>query len=202
MVIISPHIDDAIIGMGGIILKDPKAVTILDIFSISDFVNEHNTRGIKKGDAIAITEQRIEEEKRLAEKYGFTFFCMGLEDAPIRKTEVDLDAIEKFIKPHATHKKTLYFIRPGKTRPHPDHAICFEVSKRFKGAKYYPDYRYMGENPSEGGIPHVINIARKIDALQMYDSQMDDEIIKRIVTWNCAGANFIERIWDANEIDS
>jgi LmbE family N-acetylglucosaminyl deacetylase len=223
--IISPHIDDAVLSLGGLIINrtaNDKRVTVENIFTVSDWVNPES---IKQGvsyqfeDKLAgITAIRKSEEKNVSEKLNYIANFWDLLDAPLRgNDDINLSTlVETKIKSFLTKDDTCYFpLGFG----HPDHTIARTAgiklfNQRFNVFFYedmpyaaFGDYNYQEQCNfllNNGLTPgfEEIDIEAKIEALQLYGSQVSYDWLKGIknYSYNAFENSFFERYWQPADL--
>jgi len=212
--VVSPHIDDAILSIGGIIagLKGKQDLVIKYVFSTSNWVNPEITfvAGLL-GKTELVTEQRVKEEAALSALYDYKTDMMGFLDLPLRqgisieKTAID---VQKKLAGSITKKDTCIFpMGIG----HPDHvlvsAVGFYLRKKGFRTLFYEDLPYASS--ATDAVMHIatgqklepvdykIDLEEKLRAIRMCESQVPEswsQLVSRHSTGHVPGAT-IERLW-------
>ncbi|UXE67984.1 MAG: PIG-L family deacetylase [Chryseotalea sp. WA131a] len=221
--IISPHIDDAILSMGGAVrnlLKRDEHVTIQYVFTVSNWTNRDAI--CEDGyppDVDTITGIRKNEESDVAVKLGYTFKFLDFVDFPFRdqhseETERDLvDRIaDTLIK--SCGRKDIFIVPLASGLKHPDHDIVRSASRKLIALGcmvfFYEDLPYAARSchdhkntfrvmTESGYRPEIfeIDIELKESLLRCYKSQMSDEWLGYVksYSYNLFDNNHYERIW-------
>ena len=219
--IISPHIDDAVLSLGGLIqdltMKNEK-VSILYVFTISQWTNPNAISGKKYDkDTISVTEIRKEEESAIAKRLAYDFDFMDFHDLPLRFTgnsssEVAMiSEIINTIKKRITRDDQVFF---PLGLDHHDHIIIHKIGLDLIDEGYqilfYEDLPYaaMGKHDHQKNYTNLIqkdfepisipiDIDVKIDLLKHYGSQMSQTWLNHISTYaySLHDNKFYERFW-------
>jgi len=219
--IVSPHIDDAILSLGGLIRNTTGAenrVSVQYVFSISDWVNPDSIDGAPPSTGQAsITEIRKKEEALVCSELGYQYDFFDFMDLPLRKGEAtsEMNGLIGDIKNKL--EKTLHpsddcFFPLG--FGHPDHKVVNEIGLNLLARGYevlfyedlpyaaYGDYNYEERCSflkQEGLEPVLveINIGQKLKTLKLYASQMSEKWLTGIMNYAyCLSDNrFYERYW-------
>lgn len=223
--IISPHIDDALLSVGGLIsiLREREEEVIVHyVFSISNWTNRASIQNQAKfkWNTDFVTKLRKNEEKNVSSHLGHNYDFLDFKDFPLRNTK-DLKndifltkqmvlALSKKIK----RNETCIFPIGHK---HPDHKLVGTASKMFIKIGYevhfYEDLPYIFAHQQDnqmticsmmkmGYEPNYfeIDIEKKIFLLKLYKSQMSDEWldIMKAYSYNLRDNKFYERVWRPN----
>ncbi len=89
-ILISPHLDDAVISVGGHLIHWRKRgifVTVYDFFSVSNFTRW----GF--GDQTEVTATRKREERLVLEELGVDFVFLGYEESVVRGHRIEDEAV-------------------------------------------------------------------------------------------------------------
>jgi len=219
--IISPHIDDAILSIGGIIagMKGKRDVMIKYVFSTSNWVNPEipSTAGML-GNTELVTKQRVQEEATVSSHYHYQTEMMGFLDLPLRggisfeKTAIDVQ--KKLSKSITLNDTCIFPLGLG----HPDHMLVSAIgfylkSKKFK-ILFYEDLPYASS--ANGAVTKIVNehdlepldytidLDEKLRAIRMYESQVPTswaEMVSKHASTHVPGS-FIERLWRPARIKS
>jgi len=219
--IVSPHIDDAILSLGGLVMdlinKD-KRIHITYLFTVSNWTNPNAISGLTYSkDEAAISQLRKEEEKSIMAELNYACDFLDLHDLPLRfgNRAVDEQAIIREItkRLHATvTKDDLIFFPLG--LDHADHIITHKVGLQFIVAGYqvifYEDlpyaalgnydhkkqYSILKEQELEPVIVDV-DIHKKMDLLRHYESQMSQIWLNHIRNYSYSAKDnqYYERYW-------
>lgn len=189
--IISPHIDDAVFSIGGLLshyatTKEPFDVQYL--FTISDWINPDalDSVGHKSG-SHEVTRLRKDEEAKVSAELGFKSFFMDLLDFPLREFQPDIvNIIVSGILNGCSEKDPEFFLPLGLV--HPDHVLMREVTacllRSGRRVSLYEDLPYASNEFSAyqkradavakaGFKPHLqpIDIHWKLRLARYYRSQ-------------------------------
>jgi LmbE family N-acetylglucosaminyl deacetylase len=218
--IISPHIDDAFLSLGGNMLNWVEAnskIIVFNIFSKSDYTSPKAIWNRQlEFDKIIISQIRQEEERRVSRRVGFDFQCWDYPDWPLRQNSRAEDE-ESMIQQIASelHSKIdqrfpIYF---PLGIAHPDHTIINTLSEMFikQGPQlfFYEDmphlswgnYQYseIFTKNSVNKIPIVkkIDFEKKSEILRIYESQLEESWLKSMMSYsyNITDNCFYERYW-------
>jgi len=220
--VLAPHIDDAILSIGGLIqglVKKKKEVTVIYVFTISNWINpDAITRSNAIDDTVLVTKLRKTEEENVAKYLKYNYFFLDFEDFPIRKPFLNslseqllIESIQSALKGFFNENDMCYFPIGIK---HPDHQIVGTIGKNLRGAGYniifYEDIPYVADNEfdpeqfcarmkAEGFTHELINIDInfKLSLLKKYKSQMSYEWLNCVRSYsiNISGNGHNERIW-------
>lgn len=196
---VQPHSDDAALSSYFIIRSGilPKPYTLATVFSKSNWINPEQRSSFPPGlQTEKITEIRIAEDRRFAKLLGIENDFFGFLDCPLRHGKVILapdapleenlisqtaETIEKSSKKHKSKNIVIHF--PEGERKHCDHRIVYEAALRIKDRfKIYfvDDIPYSRViSPEKNNlrifkeIP-IINLAEKLEAMEIYKSQISD----------------------------
>lgn len=214
-IIISPHLDDAVLSLFGYMYSSKeKKKLILNIFSgvpnnlmylsdlaISIIKQDLNISDTHLIDATNYYKFRLNEDRKVMNKYKFDYYNMGLLDAIFRgdppyytkeeslfKDINILDknliySISKFIKGNFTRECKMIF--PLAIGNHVDHQIVNKVGKNLSDEGYncffYEDFPYASSGNEEiinfrCKDPIYINLNnildKKVEAISKYESQI------------------------------
>lgn len=218
IVIVSPHMDDAALSMGGGILQNDSKVKIITLFG-----SNWTLDGISP-DSDRITKIRIAEEQSFIKKVKAEFIFCNLPEATMRgysdwtmkcdlhKDRELLEEIIAIINKNTESEDEVYL--PAAVGEHIDHTLVFESIKFLhnKNLRLYEDLPYA----TYGGtterinkikktyqiIEHLINITdvidEKLSCLKIYKSQLTQEDIGSVKKYahNIENdENFYERLW-------
>ncbi len=205
-VVFSPHIDDAFLSLGGLILNwidNNEEVHVVDIFSISNYTKN----GV--GDSTEITEKRKNEELSISKNTDVKISFLDFPECLLRgykmkkekpfypdriNKEIDKDLLEK-LEGEALKKvnKTACCYFPLGVGSHVDHLLVRDLSeiliskKLIEMTAFYEDVPYIGWHalPKQfierlNLIPHIesIDMYKKMKVVENYDSQIEGEWIR------------------------
>ncbi len=220
--VISPHVDDAVLSIGGLIsilLENKQEVIVHYIFSISNWTNSASiaNRGKIKKKTAYVTSLRKDEEKNVSNQLGHRYEFMDLIDFPLRNTN------DKKSETFLTNKIVLALsekINKNETcifpigHKHPDHKLVGLAAKMFIALGYkvhfYEDlpYAFRHQQDHETTLDSMmqlgydsdyfqIDIKKKLSLLKLYESQMSDEWLDIIkcYSYNLMDNKFYERVW-------
>ena len=196
-VIISTHLDDATLSLGGSILKwrsKKDQVKIINVFTISNWQKE----GFQKHMTTAI---RKKEEIKVCKILGITPIFLGIPDTTLRGYskinfwvgKLDWKIDKKYIR--KVEDRLLKYLKKGQEiyfplaiGDHVDHKLINKIGEKlFKSKKFkiyfYEDLPYATRHPFKKNFvrrlklkPKLIDIAgfldKKIELLKIYDSQL------------------------------
>lgn len=217
-VIISPHMDDAALSMGGNILRNDAKCKMITLFA-----SNWTLAGIDDNPA-KITNIRLSEEQKIVEKFNAEFVFGNFPEATMRgyndwgmKCNLQKDAkllgkIINLINTNIDAEDEIYL--PAAIGEHVDHVLVFETipSLKSKNIKIYEDLPYAtygGTFERINKISHLyktteklINITdtidKKLECLKLYQSQLTKNDIIKIKNYAKSikkdGA-FYERLW-------
>lgn len=201
-VVISPHIDDAVISLGEV-LKGYDKVLVLNVFNQS-------TETITDVPQDSVNSHRISEDKIISENYGFEFKYANLPDTSLRnvdwddcKAPVDHDLLSEaqdWIKLQLDELDGDFKIFiPAAYGLHPDHylaTLTFSTEPLFYYLKWIPfsvyceqpyygnrklsgceheGHKYLDETGKLIAVPFPLEEKQKM--LRAYKSQLSDERI-------------------------
>jgi len=212
--VISPHIDDAILSIGGIIagMKGKRNVTIKYVFSTSNWVNPEivSTAGML-GNTELVTKQRTLEEANVSSHYHYQTEMMGFLDLPLRGEisfeKIVVDVQRKLSRSITLNDTCIFPLGLG----HPDHLLVSAIgfymkSKKFK-TLFYEDLPYASS--ANGAVKKIvdehhlepldypIDLDEKLRAIRMYESQVPESwavMVSKHASSHVPGT-FIERLW-------
>lgn len=218
--IFSPHIDDAVLSLGGCILNwrgKGLKIKINNIFTISNWTHTNPISDVNYGKNISrVTELRKTEERNLANNLQYEYEFWDFLDCPLRHnfSPTDIQNMENQICDRIKkklNKKDSFFFPLG--IDHPDHILVKKLSSFFinKGYKiyFYEDLPYF----SWGGFDYQksyvicskdkspelvkINFEQKASFVKKYGSQINETFIEnmRAYAYNKADNYYYERYW-------
>ncbi len=194
--IVSPHVDDAMLSLGGLVidlLKNHQKINIKYIFSVSQWTNTDAISGLRYlKDPTYVTNLRMEEEKSLGKHLGHDFDFLDFPDRPLRFANTPEDEqtmvnnIFQQLENQITRVDHIFF---PMGLDHPDHVVAHKIGLRFQEAGYqvllYEDLPYAAtENEKHLAqyntlhqmdfepVAHVIDIDEKLELLKLYASQV------------------------------
>jgi len=215
--IISPHIDDAIFSLGGLIhrLTDRhKEIFITYVFTISEWVNEEAPGAADVKDRSLISLLRAQEEENVSALFRYRFEFLNYREHPIRNADSDQNMVS-FLRSDFNKKVAsgnVCFFPLG--IDHPDHIILGNLGAELfsKGHRifFYEDLPYAAKRSEENlklfaslenrklkpeSIP--FDIDKKIDAMKLYRSQLSPHWEKIITNYayDPKSKTFSERFW-------
>lgn len=217
-VIISPHMDDAALSMGGTILQDNEKFKIITLFGSNWTLDGINP------DSNKVTNIRLSEEQKVIKLFKAEFVFANLPEATMRgynnwMAKCDLQKekqlfkkIINIIKENTNVEDELFL--PAAIGEHVDHALVFETIKSLNNKKIrlYEDLPYATYGGTKERIEKISNLYKitevltninntinaKLECLNIYKSQLTpDDIIKVKNYAKNLGktADFYERIW-------
>lgn len=218
--IVSPHIDDAFLCLGGFFLNRFRyePFKILHVFTRTNSTTRNNISGmVYEKDEQLVTALRKNEERKIAEITGHEYECWDFPDRPLRLsfTDNDLGIMEEQIA-----RKIRSVVR--KTDPvyfplgiiHEDHLMMNRIGTRMMndGYKviYYEDMPYVVWDASgveqrfttliEAGLTPVfeqIDIRDKIELVKHYGSQIRQDWLESLkaYAYNPRDNSYVERYW-------
>ncbi len=218
--IISPHIDDAFICLGGIFVNRyrQEPFRVLHIFTRTNSTTRNNISGqTYEKDEELVTQLRKNEERSIASILGHEYECWDFPDKPIRGayTEDDMRQMEREITARITgtagRDDTLYF---PLGIMHTDHILINRIGIRLREegyqVRFYEDMPYMvwDVTPMQerykaltgaGLVPYCeqIDIDHKIDLLKNYGSQIRQDWFESLsaYAYNPGDNSYVERYW-------
>jgi LmbE family N-acetylglucosaminyl deacetylase len=203
--ILSPHIDDAIYSLGGLITNGQDKITVINIYSYSNYTLS------EKGDPDKVTCIRKQEELEVSAKTGMKVINLDMNDRNMRRIKgfgKDETAIAAIIE-SMVNKDGKLCIPFGLRESHEDHikARCIgELVSMHIGIPviYYEDLPYVTylTHPEEYesdliATEYGIDIDKKLAFCAMYKSQCDGNMLNLIRAYaydkkhNC----YTERVW-------
>jgi hypothetical protein len=219
--IISPHIDDAFLSLGGMIrewVKGPEQIDITYVFSISDWTSPQAIAQLSyPTDKQKVTAIRKSEEMDINILLPYLYRLLDFPDASVRNHEPRggfgelyeqvLQKLEKIIDRSA---RCFFPLGLG----HPDHLLIRNIGLSLLRKQYniwfYEDMPYMayqemlpdvlyefimgiGMEPSSTSI----DLHKKIEILKNYRSQLCDAWLQSITNYAYSPADntYYERIW-------
>lgn len=221
--IISPHIDDAFLSLGGTILKwinNNTPVRIEYVFSISNWTNPNNILGQQyKNNLKDVTKIRKNEELEICKiaNHSYTFLDFKYDiNIELSKQKVNKQNIINNLKNQISIGSIVFF---PLGISHPQHLLVREIGLEFLKAqeydvKFYEDLPYMAERTSYTEIidqisqfnfhPIIseIDINKKIEILKLYSSQVSHHWLNVIsmYSYSCKESKHYERYWEFNKI--
>ncbi|HEY8934866.1 MAG TPA: PIG-L family deacetylase [Cyclobacteriaceae bacterium] len=219
--IISPHIDDAILSLGGLVMdltNKSKRVNILYLFTISNWTNPNAISGSSyPKDEVSISQLRKEEEKSIIDKLHYTCDFLDLHDLPLRfgnratSEQMIINEITERLQGLIT-KDDLIFFPLG--LDHADHIITHKVGLQFRDVGYqvyfYEDLPYAAlgnyDHQKQYDIlktqklePVIVevDVHKKLDLLRQYESQMSQAWLNHIRNYSYSIKDnlYYERYW-------
>lgn len=224
--IISPHIDDAVLSIGGLIeilVSRGEKVKIQYVFTRTNWVNSMalQWQDYKSLDIDFVTKLRKEEERYVAKVLGHDYGFFDFYDFPIRNSD-DISNQENLIQRITTVLTESIPISDDIIFPfgqkHPDHKLIGYVAKCFLNlgynvfyyedlpyvARHQHDYQETFYNMKERGYSpqsFEIDVTLKTNVLKCYKSQMSNEWLDTMksYSYNSLNNSFYERIWLPNK---
>lgn len=155
ILIISPHLDDSVFSLGGLIylLKEYVEITIINVFSNSNYCYD------KEIDAETVTKIRKEEDQLALFELGINKIVnLDFKEALLRghsRKDIFLDRegldetdlikqISFSLKPFADNDT--HVIAPSAFGSHIDHLLCREATKNMPNVLFYEDLPYANRN--------------------------------------------------------
>jgi LmbE family N-acetylglucosaminyl deacetylase len=212
--IISPHIDDAILSLGGFIssFKNSGNIVIKYIFSISDWTNARAIGGkVYKKNAQSVTLLRKNEEMKASELLNYRYEYLDLLDFPLRRNVTDSETVETIRKnlTGSIGKDEICFFPLGLS--HPDHVLIREIGFALKEEGYlvlfYEDLPYvfsadssvqnLVESKQLESASIMIEMESKLEAIKVYRSQIPHEWIRDVIyhSYDAPSNSYKERFW-------
>jgi hypothetical protein len=225
--IISPHIDDAVLSIGGFLChlnRHKIDINISYIFSISNWTNPNSIVPCTvERDVELVTCERKNEEKTASEALGYRYDFAEFLDWPIRdQSNRSFSKLKMDLYHYFTEKFNFYdtlFFPIGIS--HPDHYIIGEIARILSEENfkiiYYEDLPYFARygatdrsriyeklikwNLKPMTIP--INIQDKLEAVNIYKSQVSQQWINEIenYSYSLTNNNHLERLWIPESIE-
>lgn len=189
--IISPHLDDAMLSLGGFMLRNPGC-RVLDLCNTAWSELKH-----LKGQTVeVITAQNLREEEQIMREAGATFHFENLPEALARDPKMEWNdpidlkrdyktqlSMEFALAREAADAKNIYF--PMAVGEHTDHMLAFGLAETFMKASLkpgqtlylYEDLPYSTYNDNDNNydrrlgrvrnnlivVPSLINITSQVD---------------------------------------
>jgi len=222
--IISPHIDDAFLSLGGHILQWTKSgirVKIFNVFTISNWISPANLSGRDPvPDTQIVTAVRKNEEEALSRMAGFEYENWDFLDSPLRQ------AFEPSEKAHMIGEITARILeRASPEYPiffplgfsHGDHILIRDIGNRittqFESIHFYEDMPHVCwanidfpdffklEAQNKSAVINEIDFSRKVSLLGTYGSQLEQTWLNlmKSYSYNMQHENYFERYWDADK---
>lgn len=220
-VFISPHIDDALLSVGGLIINlinEKKQVNIKYIFTISNWTNpEAITEKTYVSDPVIISKIRKSEEMGISLVLKYEYDFLDYLDNPLRRElrkeeqELMIYKLRKQLE-QLINKNDCYFFPLG--LDHPDHILVREMGIDFlkKGFNilFYEDMPYLTSGKYDkrefynaitkmGLVPEetFIDFEMKRSLLFKYESQVSHSWIKDMMnySYNIERNSYVERWW-------
>jgi LmbE family N-acetylglucosaminyl deacetylase len=219
--IVSPHIDDAIFSIGGLISKLARRneeISIHYVFTLSEWTNpEASSNPVHNSGVETVTAERKKEERSISSivSYGINFF--DFLDFPLRpKTDAsEIDMIKSIASRirRIVDRHEVVFFPVGIT--HPDHVIVGIIGRTLFDEGYnvmfYEDLPYAARATANHEyaqwlLAHQfesqlerISIESKINLMNLYRSQTSEEWIRHVreysYSFNPVDHNSYERFW-------
>jgi LmbE family N-acetylglucosaminyl deacetylase len=218
--IISPHIDDSFLSLGGCIdywQAEGKVVNVHNIFTISDWVSaSFRKQATSTLDIEFVSKMRKKEEIRLSDNVGFTTNFYDFPEYPHRanlpdeiKLQIEQDIVKKL--DNIINQDDMFFFPIG--IEHPDHLLIHRLSFKYlnQGIKmfYYEDMPYFSFGKIEyqrlselcgtkcDPILQKFNLAKKRRSLEEYRSQVDENWFLTMMpySYNILDDSYYERYW-------
>jgi LmbE family N-acetylglucosaminyl deacetylase len=199
MIILSPHIDDSVLSLGGLIfekIKQGEKIKIINVFT------KTNYSLLEKKDTEYITKLRKREQWEVQQKINSFEVYLDCLDNCIRN-KIDIFELKNSIEKHLNKNEDVYFPL-AINNCHKDHKICFDVSIMLNGYNifYYEDMpytiKYLDCFPKDRQeVIYEIEIEKKIDILRCYQSQLTNEMLKNIraYSYSILDGKYYERVW-------
>jgi LmbE family N-acetylglucosaminyl deacetylase len=223
--IISPHIDDAVLSLGGTISNFSvlqKEIMVHYVFSISDWVNDEILNNFT-GDVMAISALRKKEEENVARQLGYQYQMMEFLDSPLRNGS-EAEAIDMIssriyerIANAASTNDTIFF--PLGIN-HLDHVLVrnvgIEMLKDGFSVLFYEDLPYSAAAQFDyqeryNTICHFgltplfqeIDIESKLNNLKLYASQVSPGWLRDIknYAYSVKDNKYYERYWQPLSVE-
>jgi len=220
VIIVSPHIDDAILSMGGSISKLVAAgsqVSIVNVFSISSWTHPDAlyAKDHGAGDRERVTEIRKAEEMALSRQLNYRPFFLDFLDLPIRDqamTDAVLsERIKCAIRDQLDFSSNIFF---PLGIDHPDHCVVRNIGNELMPEGYrisfYEDLPYVARKLGSGALVKSkaleqglrssaveIDISKKIASVKAYESQVSEEWLTDLYDYssNTEGTGYFEYFW-------
>ncbi|MDA4126134.1 MAG: PIG-L family deacetylase [Thaumarchaeota archaeon] len=203
IVVLSPHVDDATLSVGGsiLLLGRMNGVTVYNLFSISD-----HTRSTRFSSTILATTVRFLEEQIAATLISYSPRFFVLQDSSLRSKEERsmVQRLGTILRKELARDKPDVVLVPMGVGGHPDHEVVFDafigllqegsVSK--EQVRLYEDVPYANPSSVESRIaklshhyglrlsPEFVDITgvfpMKMKAVGVYRSQFQSKDMKRI----------------------
>ncbi len=221
IVVVSPHIDDAILSMGGTIYEkrmDSADVLVEYIFSISNWCNEELfPQSVHGNDVSFVTSLRKAEENIVQQQVQHRYDYLDFLDHPLRNglDETKIEKMKREIRTRLTEtidRNDICVFPLG--LQHPDHVLIREIGVEMHKDNYnvffYEDMPYMADSDYNfhefdillqglglSQFCRTIDIEKKKSILKSYSSQVAPGWIKDIVnySYNVTDNKFYERFW-------
>lgn len=215
--VISPHIDDAFLYLGGSIINwrnKKQKVTIIDVFSVSSWINNNPISNKKyPADAEYVTAIRKKEEEKISLKVNvevifLDFVCASVSGVK-NPAESEKELIEKLLNSEILSKNDKIFV-PANLGGHIDHAICknagIHLLKGGFNIYFYEDFplldytkinHYVINNLKKDFSPVLekIDIKKNATIIKNYGSQLSFSDIKKVIDYKSKNTGFYERYW-------
>ena len=222
--IISPHIDDAVLSIGGTIAllrARGEDVIVRSVFTRSHWTNPDNIRQKKySSDVDEVTAIRAAEEQCTSKFLGYEYDLLGFDDHALRGKVVDqqlFDEVKVKIR-SSLQKDSITFFPLG--LQHHDHLVVSRIGYQLYVEGYkvmlYEDLPYAGfgnydyekqhdELIDRGMVPELVKIdfALKSEAIRKYESQISKQWLRDVTNYgyNVKTNEFYERVWRAKGND-
>lgn len=219
--IVSPHIDDAFLSMGGTIINwinQGKDLEIIYPFTLSNWTNPLNiSKIIFEKDTEKITKLRKREEKKINENLRYKYIFLDFPDRGIKPDWSDVETakmkvdVKERLLLQLNKDATIYF--PIGIN-HFDHILVREIGKELideynYNIHFYEDLPYIAhmsnfqdfykviEENSVNPYWEKIDIKSKIEILKNYKSQVEESWLKLInlYSYSPKDNHYYERFW-------
>ena len=219
--IVSPHIDDAFLSLGGCIVKWIEKgfkVTVYNIFTISNWVAPDSLSGIEKRlTTDEVTRLRKREEMLVQKKARFRYECWDFLDFPLRKRFSKNDDIRMAneiamkLRPVVNEGDLIFF--PSAVGNHNDHILINKIGRSFSrehsNIAFFEDMPYTSwaetnfqtlykkNLKDKMPICEKINSEIKMKILKLYSSQITAKFLSSIesYSYNPIDNTNYERFW-------
>lgn len=219
--IIAPHLDDAILSLGGAMNNwiniEKKKVSVLYLFSISDWTNPLSISGLSyPKDKEKVSEIRKLEEKNVNSNLNYEYKMLDYFDMPIRDKSNDSqlkEDIKAYIIDNLDFNYEMYFpLATGEG--HIDHKLTKKIgleliSEGHNNIRFYEDLPYTGFEDSHQKMKkqiealglvaklEEIDMDAKFKLVKMYESQIssDWECASRSYNYSIVDDKYYERYW-------
>jgi LmbE family N-acetylglucosaminyl deacetylase len=132
MCIVSPHCDDSVLSLGGLLAQKKNKKKIIVVFNKSDFAPYTDVHGNEK----LVTVLRMNEERQMASEVGAKLVFLHKKEGNLRGLPANheillsreknlIRSLTKKIKKHIRQYNVFFF--PAAIGWHIDHIVCFDV---------------------------------------------------------------------------